>query len=187
MTKYRTIDISDKLIDERKAYQLHLVIYLLREGLWQKGTKSLEDGFTIHHIDFNSRNNDPDNLMLVSESEHHKIHWRESRRKGSRNGLEEYRQQRTPEEKRARMLKAKAVAVEKMLREGPTPAQLEGLKKARAHAYGGTRVPMKELTAEEIAEIRRLYPAAKGKYNQAKALRVRFGISRGRLLRIASS
>ena len=32
-------------------------------------------GFDIHHIDRNFKNNNPDNLFLISHSDHLKLHW----------------------------------------------------------------------------------------------------------------
>ena len=36
--------------------------------------KEISDGYVIHHKDFNHYNNDPDNLELMTRSEHTKLH-----------------------------------------------------------------------------------------------------------------
>jgi hypothetical protein len=186
MLLYKKITVSHPLTGEKLNVQEHVMIWLLKEGLWQKGIVALENGFDVHHKDFNHKNNDPSNLIKLSRAEHRKLHWEkdDAYRMKALEILKKGRESRDPQERLASIKKAKTMAVEKMLRDGPSPAQLEGLKKARA-ARIFRNGPLKELTSEEIAEIKRLYPKAKGKYNQAKALRERFGISRGRLSRIA--
>lgn len=47
----------------------HIIVYCDREGLTE-----IPKGFIIHHIDFNKLNNDPDNLIMLSISDHMKIH-----------------------------------------------------------------------------------------------------------------
>jgi hypothetical protein len=185
---YRDLYLRHPLTGERVRIQEHVLIWLLKEGLWQKGIVNAGEGNHIHHIDCDPHNNDPCNLICISNAEHQRIHWNldEERRKKSLDNLNKYRESRTPEAKKANVLKAQAASVDRMRRLGPTKAQLEGLKKARA-ARVFRSGPPKELNAEEISEIKSLYPNARGKYNQAKALRDRFGISRGRLQRIANS
>lgn len=57
---------SIQLNDGSMAYE-HLYIYS-----WLKG--QLADGFIIHHKDRNGRNNNPDNLEMVSKKDHYKLH-----------------------------------------------------------------------------------------------------------------
>lgn len=53
----------------RYAYE-HIVVW------WQFHGQVPPKGYEIHHKDMNHRNNKPDNLMLVSCSEHRKLHGR---------------------------------------------------------------------------------------------------------------
>lgn len=41
----------------------------------QKLGRALSKGEVVHHIDGNSRNNHPDNLQVMSQSEHVKLHF----------------------------------------------------------------------------------------------------------------
>lgn len=36
----------------------------------------LEEGFDVHHIDADHTNNDPDNLVLIETTDHHRLHGR---------------------------------------------------------------------------------------------------------------
>ena len=48
---------------------------MLHNYIWEKyNCKKIPNGFEIHHIDFNKTNNDISNLLLVTPSEHTKIH-----------------------------------------------------------------------------------------------------------------
>ncbi len=42
--------------------------------------RPLKAGEIVHHIDGNKRNNDPDNLMVMTQSEHCRLHF--TKRKG---------------------------------------------------------------------------------------------------------
>ena len=41
----------------------------------QKLGRKLEKGEIVHHIDGNKRNNNPDNLMVMTQSEHARLHF----------------------------------------------------------------------------------------------------------------
>lgn len=41
----------------------------------QKLGRKLEKGEIVHHIDGNKRNNSPDNLMVMTQSEHARLHF----------------------------------------------------------------------------------------------------------------
>ena len=45
----------------------HELVYTFFHG-------TIPSGYVIHHVDFNPRNNTPENLMLISKSEHHSLH-----------------------------------------------------------------------------------------------------------------
>lgn len=48
----------------------------LHVAIWEnKNGKLTEKGFVIHHKDFNPLNNNPDNLEILTHSEHRKIHF----------------------------------------------------------------------------------------------------------------
>lgn len=58
-----------------KTYRKHLGRYEHRVVAEMKLGRPLKKGEVVHHIDGNFRNNDPDNLMVLSsQSEHCKIH-----------------------------------------------------------------------------------------------------------------
>jgi hypothetical protein len=52
--------------------------------IWETLNGKIPDGYQIHHIDFDPKNNDIENLALVTVSEHQKIH---SKHFGKLNGL----------------------------------------------------------------------------------------------------
>lgn len=47
------------------------------------GKRYLSRDYDIHHIDENKRNNSPDNLMVLTKSEHMSLHSKNRRRKTS--------------------------------------------------------------------------------------------------------
>lgn len=47
---------------------------MLHNYVWEKHNGKIPIGYEIHHIDFNKVNNHIDNLLLVTPSEHTKIH-----------------------------------------------------------------------------------------------------------------
>lgn len=51
--------------------------YLLTEenSIEINGQKFLSPNFDVHHIDFNKLNNNPENLKVLTRSEHTKLHW----------------------------------------------------------------------------------------------------------------
>lgn len=51
--------------------------YMLHNHVWEKHNGKMPKGYEIHHIDNNKLNNNIDNLMLVTPSEHAKIHVKE--------------------------------------------------------------------------------------------------------------
>ena len=46
----------------------------LHREVWKKYNGDILPGYSIHHIDFNTENNDISNLQMVSKGEHAKIH-----------------------------------------------------------------------------------------------------------------
>ena len=47
---------------------------MLHNYNYEKVNGKIPEGYEIHHVDFNKINNDPNNLMIVTPSEHTKIH-----------------------------------------------------------------------------------------------------------------
>lgn len=47
---------------------------LLHRLIYEENFGSIPEGFICHHIDGNKENNDPQNLMLLSKSNHHHLH-----------------------------------------------------------------------------------------------------------------
>jgi len=187
MNQYRFVQVSHPVTGKRISLNEHVYIWLLANGLWQKGNTETPDGCVIHHKDFNPRNNDIANLECLTYSDHNQLHWNRDaeRRKAAGKTSRKTWAKKSKEERRRQMESARAAALSKLRKEGPTPAQLEGLKKARAAAYGGTRIYAKQLSAEQIAEIKRVYPTIKKKHGAVKALAASYGIERRRLCRIA--
>ena len=141
MRQYKMVMASHPLTGKRIKVQEHVMIWLLNQGLWQRGTTEVENGYVIHHVDFNPRNNDPSNLALLTYADHNKLHWEhdEERRKRVSASLKRNYASKTPEEKAARIAKARIAAAEKVRLHGPTDAQKENMRKARSAAYGGRR------------------------------------------------
>lgn len=52
---------------KRKRLRLHRYI-------WEKHNGPIPEGYDVHHIDGNKLNNDISNLIMLTPSEHHKIH-----------------------------------------------------------------------------------------------------------------
>ena len=185
---YRFIQVSHPSTGERLSLNEHVYIWLLANGLWQAGRVVPPDGCVIHHKDFNPRNNDISNLECLTYSEHNQLHWDHAhagRAAKVSKGLKRSYSVSTHEERSKRSEKGRAAAAEKRKQEGMTPAQRAGWEKARAAAYGGTRVSAKPISSDDVAEIKRLYFEVKGKHGKVLALAERFGISRRRLCRIA--
>ncbi len=49
--------------------------------VWEKENGTIPKGYHIHHIDFDKKNNDINNLRLMMASDHHKLHREEERKK----------------------------------------------------------------------------------------------------------
>lgn len=47
---------------------------LAHHYIWEQRVGTIPTGFQIHHVDHNKKNNDIENLKLVSTSEHQRIH-----------------------------------------------------------------------------------------------------------------
>ena len=60
------------------------VLYLHRE-VWKKINGEISEGFDIHHKDENTKNNDIDNLELISKKDHHHKHKEQSSIQGLSN------------------------------------------------------------------------------------------------------
>lgn len=52
---------------ENKGKLLHRLVY-------EKHNGPIPDGFQIHHQDNDKSNNNPNNLVMISKSEHHNLH-----------------------------------------------------------------------------------------------------------------
>lgn len=56
------------VIDEGRTRPEHIVV-------WEKANgKKVPEGYDIHHIDFNGKNNDPSNLVALPHSDHLRLH-----------------------------------------------------------------------------------------------------------------
>ena len=60
---------------------------LLHRLIYEECFGSIPEGFCIHHIDNDKENNSPNNLMLLSKSNHHKLHMNGSNHPRWDNGL----------------------------------------------------------------------------------------------------
>lgn len=58
----------------RKVEDGKLYVTILHHAIYEKAHGAIPKGMCIHHKDFNPLNNDLDNLMLVTLSEHMRIH-----------------------------------------------------------------------------------------------------------------
>lgn len=109
---YISLIRTNPITGEKVKVHEHVYVCLLKEGLWQKGICLTPEGYEVHHKDFNKKNNDADNLELLTCSEHHKIHWEhdkecnDERRKNLSEKMKAYYATTTPEQRRARMAKA---------------------------------------------------------------------------------
>ena len=48
---------------------------LLHRLIYEENFGSIPEGFHVHHRDMNKENLDPNNLILLSKSNHHKLHF----------------------------------------------------------------------------------------------------------------
>ena len=60
---------------------------LLHRLIYEEIYGSIPEGFSIHHIDGDKTNNNPGNLMLLSKSNHHKLHMNKTNHPRWDNGL----------------------------------------------------------------------------------------------------
>ena len=68
----------------------------LHQYIWEKENSKIPKGYEIHHIDFDTLNNNIENLKLLSKIEHAKLHsdsstWSEERWNKVRNNLDNIR------------------------------------------------------------------------------------------------
>ena len=70
--------ISDSRINsgEQKTYQKLNGRHTHRTVAEQVLGRPLQEGEIVHHIDGDKRNNDPSNLMVMTQSEHARLHFR---------------------------------------------------------------------------------------------------------------
>lgn len=77
-----TDDVREKIRNARlgtgegKSYEKTYGRHTHRIVAEQKLGRSLKKGEVVHHIDGNKRNNDPSNLMVITQSEHCALHFR---------------------------------------------------------------------------------------------------------------
>ncbi len=57
--------------DRPKIAGKHIYAYVVES----KYNRAMEPGERVHHVDFNLQNNQPENLVIVSMSQHSKLHW----------------------------------------------------------------------------------------------------------------
>ena len=60
---------------------------LLHRLIYEEIYGSIPKGYAIHHIDGDKTNNNPGNLMLLSKSNHHKLHMNKTNHPRWDNGL----------------------------------------------------------------------------------------------------
>lgn len=134
MTKSGYIMISriNPVTGEHVYIHEHVFIFLLKEGMWQKGICSTPEGFHVHHVDFNKTNNDPSNLVMLSHSDHRKIHSDKEEDKKRGVGLKRNYQTQSFEQRKARVAKAAQASIESKKRNGPSQKTLEAMARARA-------------------------------------------------------
>ena len=60
---------------------------LLHRLIYEEVYGSIPKGYAIHHIDGDKTNNSPGNLMLLSKSNHHKLHMNKTNHPRWDNGL----------------------------------------------------------------------------------------------------
>jgi hypothetical protein len=67
--------------DKRTGYYLSSAVIegykrrvRLHVYIWEKLNGKIPKGYHVHHIDGNTQNNEPENLVLLSVSEHRKVH-----------------------------------------------------------------------------------------------------------------
>lgn len=48
-----------------------------KNSVWINGQQYLSPDYIVHHKDHNRQNNSPDNLEIMTESEHQQLHWQE--------------------------------------------------------------------------------------------------------------
>lgn len=131
---YRRNSTTNRIIQVHE----HVFVCLSKLGLWQQGVCKTPKGYHVHHKDFSRTNNSPDNLELVTIAEHNKIHKDKLISDGIRgfeqdsNRMKKYYATTTPEQRKARIAKAKAKQVENLMKYGPNEAQLGNMTKARA-------------------------------------------------------
>lgn len=77
-----TDEVREKIRNSRlgtgdgKSYEKTYGKHTHRIVAEQKIGRSLKKGEIVHHIDGNKRNNDPSNLMIITQSEHCALHFR---------------------------------------------------------------------------------------------------------------
>lgn len=66
--------MSDKAYSHRRIGGRTGKLRLAHHIVWESVNGPIPDGMEIHHIDENKKNNDIENLMLLSYSDHQKMH-----------------------------------------------------------------------------------------------------------------
>jgi len=133
MSRYKCTSKKNPVTGELVIVHEHVYMCLLANGMWMKGICSTPKGYHVHHIDNNGRNNDPSNLVLLTYEDHMKLHEKErlDTKEKKRLAMLEYYKNTTPEQRKARTVKAKEKQMELSANTPATPAMLFAMSKAR--------------------------------------------------------
>lgn len=76
--KFAYIDGLRFCRDERTGYYLNAVTHKrLHRYIYERVHGAIPKGYQVHHIDHDKGNNEPDNLRLLTKSEHMRLHGKE--------------------------------------------------------------------------------------------------------------
>lgn len=74
-TKFKMTEHGLAMLNHKDRYVLPKRGYIsLARAVYQEENSSIPDGYEIHHIDGNRKNNDISNLIAISHEDHVKIH-----------------------------------------------------------------------------------------------------------------
>jgi hypothetical protein len=153
---------------------LHVYVWLIMNGRWEKGETTTPAGHEIHHRDFNPFNNDPSNLELLTATEHRQLHWEKDQEKRLAQ-IKKMQTDMTPEKKAE--AQRKRTESMKLYYASLTPEE-------RSAKMNVIRAHHQRLTEDDVREIRRLY--VRGARGEVGKLCTRWGISRQHLRAVAT-